>query len=948
MSNITLKLSRPSKVLTGTLLAIILLIALFLRTFQLDQFPRGPFEDEAAATIIASEITLGRYLPIFVTSFTGHEVLFYYLAVIVMRLLGTTVFALRLTSAVAGTVTVLLAYRLARELFDDDPTVESHWLGLFAAALMATSFWHISISRYGYRAITLPLMQSLMLLALWRGLRRPSWKWILAAGAFCGLVAYTYLSSRIMPVALAILFALMLISERTRWRQRLAQMSVMTLVALVVFAPLGIFFVTHPETFGVRMTQVSAFSTGEAWQTALLHNTLRALEVFTLRGDPQWRFNLPDMPMFQGPLAFAFYAGLIVIVVRWVRSNGFLGRVRYALLVIWPLVMMVPTILADPTYNPHSLRAIGVLPLAFFIPALGLWAIWGLIQRALRATNARWMPVITAALLILVAGGNAAGTFQSYFVRWGPEPRLYYELDQDVADMARYVGSLPDDGRTIYVSAVDYRHPTVAALARNYDRLKWMQGGDLFVFSPGPATYAWPHSSTPDSFWMAPFFPPESRVSQKLGPDGQVAYAIYALEHPPVISPAHPLSVTFGGIIEAIGYDVLRDRPSGGRTDVAMYWRILRKPDRGDYSEFARLNDAWGIQRGEGGSFAYPSEQWAPGEIIAERVRVQTEDGTPPGQYVLKLGWWSASTGQQLSALNAEGGFAGTTITIGPITVTRRIRPFSLNTVNISHHLNTDFGELKLLGFDQWPASIRQGEPEFVTLYWQAQSGSLPDHQVTFQLRGKDQQVSLLLHSGLVHGTYSTSQWAAGEFIADRLALRVPPDTPPGDYVLEAVVDDRSAQPLGRFMVEAITRNGAPPAISHPMSVTFGSQIALAGYNLEPASGAQSLGQPLQLTLIWKSLAPADANYTVFVHLVDADGRVRAQKDNAPVNNTYPTTLWQPGEFVADTYSIVLPADFPPGDYGLEVGLYLAETGTRLATLDNSDHVVLGQVSITP
>ena len=136
--------------------------------------------------------------------------MFYYLAAVVMRLMGMGVLALRLTSALVGVATVLLIYVLARELFDDEPVIESHWLGLFAAALMATSFWHVSVSRYGFRAITLPLVQSLMLLALWRGLRFNNWRWIVAAGVFCGLIAYTYLSSRIVPVALAVLLLLVL------------------------------------------------------------------------------------------------------------------------------------------------------------------------------------------------------------------------------------------------------------------------------------------------------------------------------------------------------------------------------------------------------------------------------------------------------------------------------------------------------------------------------------------------------------------------------------------------------------------------------------------------------------------------------------------------------------------------------------------------------------------
>jgi len=952
------RLAPPPRALTWLLLVAILLVAFFLRTFELDRFPRGPYYDEAAATILAGEVATGRSWPIFILPYTGHEVLFYYLAAVVMRLSGISVLTLRLTSALIGVTTVLLAYLLARELFQDEPGIESHWLGLFAAALMATSFWHISVSRYGFRAITQPLVQSLLLLALWRGLRRDSWKWIVAAGVFCGLVAYTYLASRVTPVALAILLPMVLIAERRRWRSRLAQLSLFTLVALVVFAPLGLFFVAHPEAFSVRMNQISIFSEGggNSWQAAAIRNTLRAIQVFTLRGDPTVRFNLPTLPMFQGPLAVAFYIGLAVVAVGWARQSGFLGRVRYVLLVVWPLAMLLPTILSDPIEIPHSLRAIGVMPLAFYVPALGLAVVTGLIQNTCLARNPRAMTAFTVAVLAITLGGSAANTFQNYFVRWATLPRLYYDNNQDIADMARYLDSLQDDTQTLYVGSPDYRHPTVAALAHNFDRMKWLGGGEVFVFPSDPALYAWPHASLPDDLWLARFFPPELRRAQELGPDGALAYMIYGRDHPPVIVPSHPLSATFGGVIQAIGYDVLRDRPSGGRTDVAVYWRILRKPDRGDYSEFFTLTDAWGMAWGQAGSFAYPSEQWTPGEIIAERVRIQTDDGTPPGNtFAVKLGWWSSLSGQRLPATDGEGRFAGTTITLSPITVTRRIRPLDVNAINMAHRLDRDWGGLVLLGYDQWPAFVRQGESAFVTLYWQARSAPLPDRTATLELLGSDGHAIVLSRGGPVQGTYPTSKWDKDEFVADRLALRIPPDTPPATYTLQVQVDDLPPQPLDRLDVQAIARNWTLPATTHPMSVTLGEQIALVGYDIQYPTPALRAGasvpntqsQTVDLTLHWQALKEMSENYTVFVHLVDASGAVRAQKDNWPVNDTYPTTLWQPGEFASDAYTLSLPSDLPPGEYTLDVGLYLADTGARLATAAGENHIALETMSIT-
>ena len=131
------------------------------------------------------------------------------------------------------------------------------------------------------------------------------------------------------------------------------------------------------------------------------------------------------------------------------------------------------------------------------------------------------------------------------------------------------------------------------------------------------------------------------------------------------------------------------------------------------------------------------------------------------------------------------------------------------------------------------------------------------------------------------------------------------------------------------------------------MSVTLGNQIMLAGYDIKSPREASNLqSQEVDLRLYWQALREMNENYTVFVHLVDKDGIVRSQKDNAPVNDTYPTSLWQPGEFVTDTYRLPLPPDLPPGDYTVKVGMYRAETGARLQIAGNGDRVELGKVSV--
>ena len=96
---------------------------------------------------------------------------------------------------------------------------------------------------------------------------------------------------------------------------------------------------------------------------------------------------------------------------------------------------------------------------------------------------------------------------------------------------------------------------------------------------------------------------------------------------------------------------------------------------------------------------------------------------------------------------------------------------------------------------------------------------------------------------------------------------------------------------------------------------------------------------------------PTEGDCTVFVHLIDEEGSTWGQKDNPPVDGFYPTTQWEEGEIVRDQYDLIISPDARPGDYWPEVGMYLAETGDRLAIVDRNgnivgDGVLLGKVKV--
>ena len=119
-------------------LVAFLFVAALLRFPQLTESPPGLHYDEAANAILSADIGVRGDRPVFISSYTGKEVFFFYVAGGLMAALGEQVLALRLASAFMGVLTVAVTYRLLREIW-----VQNRMVALFAAALLATSFWHV-------------------------------------------------------------------------------------------------------------------------------------------------------------------------------------------------------------------------------------------------------------------------------------------------------------------------------------------------------------------------------------------------------------------------------------------------------------------------------------------------------------------------------------------------------------------------------------------------------------------------------------------------------------------------------------------------------------------------------------------------------------------------------------------------------------------------------------
>ncbi len=405
------------------ILALILLVALLMRTYRLDTMPPGIYLDEADNGVWGLRFLQSPYSP-FTENRDSNATLHYQLLGLALRIFGVEPSVLRWFDVPIGLATVVVFYFLAREMF----SVPAAQIGTF---LLAISRWHVHFSRLAFvEIVPVPLFEALVIYFLWRGLHGGHRLNYVFAGLSFGLGFHTYIGYRIFPLVIGFYLLHLLVSKRGLLRKHLMGLAIFALATFMTLSPLALYALQRPHIF-LRRTEAASVQRDIAREgnyRPLLENTRKSLLMYNREGDPRPRHNLPREPMLDALSAMFFGLGLGYSLLRW-RQH------RYFLLLVWLFLGLLPGILSLADSNPHSSRTLGNVP-AVFLLITAFWdRAWETFAPLLRREKRRYLALAIVGILALSLWYN----FDTYFNRQASNESVYYDFDPTQTEAGKYV-----------------------------------------------------------------------------------------------------------------------------------------------------------------------------------------------------------------------------------------------------------------------------------------------------------------------------------------------------------------------------------------------------------------------------------------------------------------------------------------------------------------------------
>ncbi|GAB5491478.1 MAG: hypothetical protein Phog2KO_16930 [Phototrophicaceae bacterium] len=384
----------------GVILALVIILssATYFRFHRLAEHPLEMTDDHVEKILDSGRVRDGAR-NIFFANNGGREPMQMYLIALASYLpnLGINHDTIKFVSSVESLLTIPALFWMGYALLEGETKRRRLLVALILSALVAVSYWHVAITRQGLRIPLTPLVVSLHLIYLLRGIRHNRRGDFIIAGLILGFGLYTYQAVRMLPIVIVVVVGLAIVFKAKTLKERLnyvLNLSVLVAISFSAFLPMFHYSVDYPELFWRRTT--GRLLGDDVIQETLANGTVIYRDATVQERADAFLSNVPtiasnirnvlmmfnwegDVATISGvstrPAMDALSATLLILGV----GAWFVFAIRRRQLVYWlvPLIaflMLLPSALsiAFPHENPSHTRTSGAIPMIYLMASFPL------------------------------------------------------------------------------------------------------------------------------------------------------------------------------------------------------------------------------------------------------------------------------------------------------------------------------------------------------------------------------------------------------------------------------------------------------------------------------------------------------------------------------------------------------------------------------------------------
>lgn len=665
-----------------TLACGLLLLAFALRIYSLDSLPPGLTHDEANHGHEALELLSGQFRYYFPLGY-GREPLYAYLLAGWMRLIGVSVFSLRLFIPMGMVICHAAVYRWASKVYGKN-------IALLTLAILAVAWWPLVASRQALRSGLLPLItiglasatytiwqkaQTKQLLTqFWKSSRWP----MISIAVFISLMLHTYIAARVLWVFIPAFGIYLLFSHRhpTFALQSIGRFWLASLPAviggLLLSAPLFIYLRANPglETrLDMLDGPIQAFLSGDIGP--ILQNVWKTILglIWPGRGDKFLAYNIPGKQTLAPLTAIFFIVGALKALISWRKP-------KYILLLLWLGVGLAPSLITGPT--AATTRSIGALLPIYILAAVGIHTVNSNLVGWLKPENLRREWSYQTAMIAIWLGSAALFSIPAYFSDWSQRPDVRAAYQSTIIDALKNIPpQSSNSGQMISSVLPGHAHdPTIAELVvpeTQLTNLKWADGRFALII---PANADQLQVVAPASADLHPLFKGwviDQSTTNMRPDDLDPFWTNYQLAIPDLTD--GEIIADLGGALELNEARWLADAvPPNGVAELLTIWTVANPAQLGstipyvgypDTNLFVHVLTPDGTILNQADRLDAPSWNWQPGDRILQIHQIYIPADIEQGDYESLTGVYDRLTGIRLTVAGSDQ----TTVKLPPLKI---------------------------------------------------------------------------------------------------------------------------------------------------------------------------------------------------------------------------------------------------------------------------------------